>query len=499
MGGGGYVAGPVGVAALSMRIPLVLTEADSHLGLTNRLLAPFARRVCLAFALPGREGARYRVTGRPVPPPARDRAAARARFGVAPDETCVLVFGGSLGARSINLAAVEAFAGAPFHVLHVSGRRDHAELDARALPADYDLREYLDLGDFADALAAADLVVARSGGSVFEIAAHGLPAVLVPYPHASADHQSENARWMADAGAAVVIPDAELSGRAWAARWRSCWRTASACGRWRRRRAASRGRTRRARWPRSCWKRRRRAARAAGGEPPDERRRRAVERAAPALRGRGRRGHERVRARGARARRGGQRLGRGGRPVPGAAGRGRRAGGACRPPRGERAGGRGRGGLLLLGGGGGERRAPRGARAGHSRAPARGAAGRAERDAPHDRGGGHARQDDDGVDDRARAARGGHAAGMAGGGADRRRLGERGVGGGRVAGGGGGRVRPLDAEPERGDRGADERRARPPRDVRVAGAAARGVRRVPGAGAGRRWCGIGRSCWSWRR
>jgi UDP-N-acetylglucosamine--N-acetylmuramyl-(pentapeptide) pyrophosphoryl-undecaprenol N-acetylglucosamine transferase len=212
MGGGGYVAGPVGVAALSLRIPLVLTEADSHLGLTNRLLAPFARRVCLAFALPGRDGRRYRVTGRPVPPPAHDRAAARSRFGVEADATCVLVFGGSLGARSINLAAVEAFAGAPFHVLHVSGRRDHAELLARGLPADYDLREYLPLGDFSDALAAADLVVARSGGSVFEIAAHGLPAVLVPYPHASADHQSANARWMADAGAAVVIDDAELNG-----------------------------------------------------------------------------------------------------------------------------------------------------------------------------------------------------------------------------------------------------------------------------------------------
>lgn len=211
LGGGGYVAGPVGVAALTLRIPLVLTEADSHLGLTNRLLAPFARRVCLAFALPGREGGRYRVTGRPTPPATRDRSAARARFGIEPDETCVLVFGGSLGARSINLAAVEAFAGAPFHVLHVSGRRDHAELAARGLPVDYDLREYLDLGDFAEALAAADLAVARAGGSVFEIAANGLPAVLVPYPRASADHQSANARWMSEAGAAVVIPDAELS------------------------------------------------------------------------------------------------------------------------------------------------------------------------------------------------------------------------------------------------------------------------------------------------
>ncbi len=212
MGGGGYVAGPVGLAALTLRIPLVLTEADSHLGLTNRMLAPFARRVCLAFPLPGHDGSRYRVTGRPVPPPAQDRLAARQRFGIEPDATCVLVFGGSLGAHSINLAAVEAFAGAPFHVLHVSGRRDHPELVASGLPADYDLREYLDLADFADALAAADLVVARSGGSVFEIAAHGLPAILVPYPHASGDHQSANARWMSDAGAAVVISDAELTG-----------------------------------------------------------------------------------------------------------------------------------------------------------------------------------------------------------------------------------------------------------------------------------------------
>ena len=139
MGGGGYVAGPVGFAALCLRVPLVLTEADSHLGVTNRLLAPTARRVCLAFAIPGRDGSRYEVTGRPIPPPAHDRVKARTRLRIAPDETCVLVFGGSLGARSINVAAVEAFAsdasptiesGAAIRVLHVSGRRDYAELAA---------------------------------------------------------------------------------------------------------------------------------------------------------------------------------------------------------------------------------------------------------------------------------------------------------------------------------------------------------------------------------
>jgi UDP-N-acetylglucosamine--N-acetylmuramyl-(pentapeptide) pyrophosphoryl-undecaprenol N-acetylglucosamine transferase len=211
MGGGGYVTGPVGIAALTRRIPLVLTEADSHLGLTNRVLAPLARRVCLSFPLEGRDAPRYRVTGRPIPAPSVERASARASFGISADELCVLVFGGSLGARTINQAALGAFASGAFHVLHVCGRRDYPQLSERPRPAGYDLREYLRIGEFAAALAASDLVVARAGGSVFELAAHGLPAILVPYPHASADHQSANARWMAQAGAAIVIEDAELT------------------------------------------------------------------------------------------------------------------------------------------------------------------------------------------------------------------------------------------------------------------------------------------------
>lgn len=212
MGGGGYVAGPVGAAAAAGRIPLVLTEADSHLGLTNRLLAGRARRVCLAFPIAGRDDAsKYLVTGRPVPPPA-DRVAARAQLGLGEGDTMVLVFGGSLGARTINEAAIDAFADAPFRVLHASGTRDYAALRERLgtpPPQNYDLREYIT--PFGPALAAADLTVARSGGSVFEIAAAGLPAILVPYPHAAADHQTTNARWMVDAGAAIVIRDDEVT------------------------------------------------------------------------------------------------------------------------------------------------------------------------------------------------------------------------------------------------------------------------------------------------
>jgi UDP-N-acetylglucosamine--N-acetylmuramyl-(pentapeptide) pyrophosphoryl-undecaprenol N-acetylglucosamine transferase len=208
LGAGGYVSGPVGLAAALSRIALVLMEADSHLGLTNRLLAPFARRVCLAFPIPGRDGDRYLLTGRPVPAPALDRAAARARFGIADDEQCVLVSGGSQGARSINHAAIAAFAGARFRVLHAAGERDLPQLTAPG--PHYDLRGYI--SDFGQAIVASDLVVGRAGGSVFEIAAHGRPMVLVPYPYATADHQTENASYMERGGAAIVIADSELTG-----------------------------------------------------------------------------------------------------------------------------------------------------------------------------------------------------------------------------------------------------------------------------------------------
>jgi UDP-N-acetylglucosamine--N-acetylmuramyl-(pentapeptide) pyrophosphoryl-undecaprenol N-acetylglucosamine transferase len=215
LGGGGYVAGPVGLGALMRRIPLVLTEADSHLGVTNRLLARYARKVFLAFPIDGRGEPRYEVSGRPIPPGTvgADRPAARRRFGIPEDARCLLVFGGSQGARSLNQAAIEAFGReAPFNVLHACGRRDYEDLRTRlvALGASphYRLEAYIE--PFADAYAAADLAAARAGGSVFELAAAGLPAILVPYPYATADHQTGNAGWMADAGAAVVVPDAEL-------------------------------------------------------------------------------------------------------------------------------------------------------------------------------------------------------------------------------------------------------------------------------------------------
>jgi UDP-N-acetylglucosamine--N-acetylmuramyl-(pentapeptide) pyrophosphoryl-undecaprenol N-acetylglucosamine transferase len=217
MGGGGYVAAPTGIAAATMGLPLVLTEADSHLGLANRLLAPRADRVCLAFPVAGREGDRYLVTGRPVPAAiaAADRDRARERFAIPPDVPCLLIFGGSLGALRINRAAATAFAPGgpagehPYHVLHIAGARDYPVV-APALEgaSRYTLLEYMP--DLGDPLAACDLVLSRSGGSVFELTAAGRPAVLVPYPYASARHQHANARWMEQAGAATIVEDAEL-------------------------------------------------------------------------------------------------------------------------------------------------------------------------------------------------------------------------------------------------------------------------------------------------
>lgn len=217
VGGGGFVAGPVGLAATRKGVPLVLTEADRHLGLANRILRRRAEALCLAFPIAGVEGPGVEVTGRPVERAVveGDRQKARQRFGIADEADCLLVTGGSLGALSVNLAAVEAFGEASsrdFEVIHITGRRDHdriaALLEGLGSPDGYHLLAYEP--DLGDCLAACDLALSRSGGSVFELAATRTPAILVPYPRAAADHQTANARWMEQAGAALVLPDGDL-------------------------------------------------------------------------------------------------------------------------------------------------------------------------------------------------------------------------------------------------------------------------------------------------
>ena len=213
LGGGSYVSGPMVVAAAARRLPVGLTEADAELGLANRLAAPFATRVFLAFPVAGREGPKYRVTGRPIPARSRPvpRAEARALFGLPAEGPVLLALGGSQGARSVNRCVLEHFAADGPAVLHLAGERDYPVLAAAPRRPDYRLLPFTD--DFGAALSASDVVLARAGGSVWEVAAAGKPAILVPYPHATGDHQTKNARYFERAGAAIVVPDAEV-GRA---------------------------------------------------------------------------------------------------------------------------------------------------------------------------------------------------------------------------------------------------------------------------------------------
>jgi UDP-N-acetylglucosamine--N-acetylmuramyl-(pentapeptide) pyrophosphoryl-undecaprenol N-acetylglucosamine transferase len=212
MGGGGYVAGPMVVAARLLRIPAALTEADAHLGLANRLAAPFARRVFLAYDVPGRTGSKYRVVGRPIPAAHRGvtRDEGRRLFGLPEEGPVVAVFGALAGATSLNEMAVNAWADTGPCVLHICGERDYPALAPRVSRAGYVLVPQT--AHFGAALAAADVAVSRAGGTVWELAAAGTPSILVPYPHATADHQTLNAQWFERGGGAIVVADAAVAG-----------------------------------------------------------------------------------------------------------------------------------------------------------------------------------------------------------------------------------------------------------------------------------------------
>jgi UDP-N-acetylglucosamine--N-acetylmuramyl-(pentapeptide) pyrophosphoryl-undecaprenol N-acetylglucosamine transferase len=204
LGGGGYVGGPMLLAAWLRRIPAALTEADAHLGLANRLAAPFVQRLFLAYPADG--NGKVRVVGRPIPARhAVSREEARRSLGLPEDGQVVLVFGGSQGARTLNAMAVDAWGAAGPAVIHLSGERDYDALRGRVTRDDYRLLPFTD--DFGAALAAADVVVSRAGGSVWEIAAAGRPAILVPYPHATSNHQAKNAEYFEHAGGARIVED----------------------------------------------------------------------------------------------------------------------------------------------------------------------------------------------------------------------------------------------------------------------------------------------------
>jgi UDP-N-acetylglucosamine--N-acetylmuramyl-(pentapeptide) pyrophosphoryl-undecaprenol N-acetylglucosamine transferase len=211
LGAGGYVAGPMVLAARTRGIPAALTEADAHLGLANRLAAPFARSVFLSYAIPGRDSPKYRVVGRPIPSAhlGASREAGRARFGFPSEAPVLAVFGGLAGAQALNEFAVETYGERGPAVLHVSGERDYEALRPRVRRSDYVLLPTTE--HFGEALAVADVALSRAGGTVWELAAAGTPAILVPYPHATSDHQSLNARHFEEGGGALVVDQTELT------------------------------------------------------------------------------------------------------------------------------------------------------------------------------------------------------------------------------------------------------------------------------------------------
>lgn len=224
VGFGGYVSVPLALAAIVARVPLVLHEQNSVPGVANRWLARFAQTVCVTYAdsiaaLPRPD--RAVVTGNPVRAAvlSADRDAGRARYGFLPDETVLLVFGGSRGARHLNTALVglrerlERTAG--IRVVQIAGPAEatavrEALMDpSGALPEWWQVFEYVE--GMGELLAAADLVVCRAGATTLaEVSVLGKASVLVPYPYATDDHQTRNAEPFTRAGAAVLVADADL-------------------------------------------------------------------------------------------------------------------------------------------------------------------------------------------------------------------------------------------------------------------------------------------------
>lgn len=227
VGFGAYVEMALLNCCHRLGVPYVLHEQNSVPGLANKALAPYAASVCIsvpaaraAFEREGRRAPAVVLTGNPVRRSVvfASREEGRAAFGAGPGETMLLVFGGSLGAAHINEGVCrlkrELLSRVGLVVVHSTGADGFDEtVSALALTPEEQLRWRVMpyISNMGQALAAADLVLSRAGASsIAEIAALAVPSLLVPYPHATADHQTTNARFLTDAGAAVLLADARI-------------------------------------------------------------------------------------------------------------------------------------------------------------------------------------------------------------------------------------------------------------------------------------------------
>jgi len=229
IGTGGYVCGPVLLMASLMGIPTMIQEQNVIPGVTNRILARFVRKVAVGYPEAkeffGKQMDKVVATGNPIRPEviAASRSEGVKALGLKDDRLTLLVVGGSRGARSINQAMMEVYrhfgGNNDIQILHVTGQNEYNNIVSlmlesgidRAIAGNITIAPYL--YDMPQALAAADLAIFRAGAiGLAELTVRGIPAILIPYPYAAANHQEFNARILEEAGAAVVILDAELTG-----------------------------------------------------------------------------------------------------------------------------------------------------------------------------------------------------------------------------------------------------------------------------------------------
>jgi UDP-N-acetylglucosamine--N-acetylmuramyl-(pentapeptide) pyrophosphoryl-undecaprenol N-acetylglucosamine transferase len=217
LGMGGFVAGPGGFIAAVMGIPVIIHEQNSVAGLTNKLLARFSKRVLAGFPFAFKTSTKVEVVGNPV----------RRDIGVLPDPNVrieerrheplkVLVIGGSLGAQALNQTVPKAVALMPMDqrpdIQHQAGAKNSAETEKNYQEAQVQGKVLPFIEDMAKAYEWADVVICRAGAlTVAELASAGVAAILVPYPHAVDDHQTGNAKYLSDAGAALLMPQSTLT------------------------------------------------------------------------------------------------------------------------------------------------------------------------------------------------------------------------------------------------------------------------------------------------
>ncbi len=219
---GGYVSGPVALAARMLRIPVVLQEQNSMPGLTNRLLSRFAREVFINFPAARKHFPRrghLKLTGSPIRTDVLDGEGARAiqNLRLPNRENTVLIMGGSQGATSINRAAVAMVRRLrrrkDIQFILQTGRRDHRRVLRKLRTNDHSVCVRPFIQNMGDVYALADLVIARAGAmSLAEITACGKASILIPFPHATHNHQEVNAEALVDVGAAQMILDRDLTG-----------------------------------------------------------------------------------------------------------------------------------------------------------------------------------------------------------------------------------------------------------------------------------------------